>query len=611
MFLPISTFINASIVFSAFLLLASAFALLARYLWRWKTKRISFLVWLCANGFALCVAYLLTRTLWPPIVGVIFNLLLSLLLFRTVPSISLFGSFLFASLITPTIYGIIWFFQLALAASAHLQGGWFILALLLLAALFAATITFINTFVASALSVLRYSVLYFPFMGRKVAQKWAERAQEHQPFVSVHVPCYAEPPEMVIKTLDSLANLNYPNYEVILIDNNTKQPKLWKPLEEHCKKLGEKFRFYHVDSLPGAKAGALNMALKLTSPKATIIAVLDSDFIAEPNFLSDNVPFFKNPRLGFVQTCHDYHSWQHSTYQRACYFECGIHFRCEMPALSEWDAAYTVGTMNLFRREALEKAGGWAEWCLTEDSEVAVRVHALGYEGYYLPTTHGRGVIPETFENYKIQRFRWTGGPVQQFKKHWRLYLQKSPMTAVQKATELAHSLSLLFMYSTYFMVSLPLLALFLWLTVAKGHLFLIPYSILLLIPVGIVRSLIANWVAIRIQGGNLKDYFFSSIAGRSLTFTRYKAVFSALFFKKLKWKRTDKFHYGSNWKRAFYSARFEVLVGSIYAIIAGVVTPFVHFWPPDILFLIWLGLISRLLISSVRPLWLVSPRGN
>src|SRR5262249_6292611 len=153
-------------------------------------------------------------------------------------------------------------------------------------------------------------------------------------------------------------------------------------------------------------------------------------------------------------------------------------------------------------------AGGWAEWCLTEDSEVAVRLHALGYEGYYLPDTYGWGVIPETFENYKIQRFRWAGGPVQQFKKHWRLYLKKSPMTLVQKATELIHSLSVLFMYSSYFLLSIPLMVLFLWLTIAKGSLFLIPYSILLLIVANMMRGFIFNWVAIHLENGTLKDCF-------------------------------------------------------------------------------------------------------
>ena len=79
--------------------------------------------------------------------------------------------------------------------------------------------------------------------------------------------------------------------------------------------------------------------------------------------------------------------------------------------------------MCLLRTAALRRAGGWAEWCLTEDSEVSVRIRAAGYRGIYLGETFGRGLIPETFDDYRKQRFRWTAGPVQQLRRHWRLFL--------------------------------------------------------------------------------------------------------------------------------------------------------------------------------------------
>ncbi|WP_207436441.1 glycosyltransferase, partial [Sabulibacter ruber] len=61
---------------------------------------------------------------------------------------------------------------------------------------------------------------------------------EDAPMVSIHVPCYNEPPHMVIQTLDALARLDYPNFEVLLIDNNTKDPAVWKPVEAYCAQLG-------------------------------------------------------------------------------------------------------------------------------------------------------------------------------------------------------------------------------------------------------------------------------------------------------------------------------------------------------------------------------------
>src|SRR5439155_23188740 len=106
----------------------------------------------------------------------------------------------------------------------------------------------------------------------------------------------------------------------------------------------------------------------------------------------------------------------------------------------------TVGTMSVLRTRALVEAGGWAAWCLTEDSELAIRLHALGWSGVYFTDAFGRGLIPETFAGYKQQRFRWTYGPVQELKHHLRLFLprrwaQPSRMTPAQKLHHLNHGL--------------------------------------------------------------------------------------------------------------------------------------------------------------------------
>ncbi|MGH8121583.1 MAG: glycosyltransferase, partial [Rudaea sp.] len=95
-------------------------------------------------------------------------------------------------------------------------------------------------------------------------------AGEAQPFVSIHLATCNEPPEMVILTLDSLAALDYENYEVLVIDNNTKNEDVWKPVEEHCAKLGARFRFFHLNPWPGFKAGALNFGLKETAARAEV-----------------------------------------------------------------------------------------------------------------------------------------------------------------------------------------------------------------------------------------------------------------------------------------------------------------------------------------------------
>ena len=246
--------------------------------------------------------------------------------------------------------------------------------------------------------------------------------------VSLHLPCYAEPPEVVKETMNRLAELDYDDFEVLVCDNNTKDEALWRPLEEHCavlnRRLGrEIFRFFHVAPLPGAKAGALNFCLTQMDQNAEIVGIIDADYQSRPDFLSRLVPFFEDPEIGYLQTPHDYRDYAHSDYLTACYWEYMPCNKVDWPGISEYGGAFTIGTMCLLRAEALRKAGGWAEWCLTEDSEVSVRLRAVGYRGLYFVETFGRGLIPETFDDYKKQRFRWTAGPVQQLRRYWKLFL--------------------------------------------------------------------------------------------------------------------------------------------------------------------------------------------
>ena len=93
--------------------------------------------------------------------------------------------------------------------------------------------------------------------------------------VCIHVPCYNEPPAMVIETLDALARLDYDNFEVIVLDNNTPDPETWKPVEAHCAALGPRFRFYHFDGVQGFKAGAKQATGDSAIPGA--VAACDDD----------------------------------------------------------------------------------------------------------------------------------------------------------------------------------------------------------------------------------------------------------------------------------------------------------------------------------------------
>ena len=115
------------------------------------------------------------------------------------------------------------------------------------------------------------------------------------PKVSIHIPAYHEPPEMLKQTLDAVARLDYPNFECIVVINNTPDPALWRPIEEHCRALGERFKFVAPTTSQGFKAGALRLALAHTAADAEIIGVLDADYVVHPDWLKDLVPLFADP----------------------------------------------------------------------------------------------------------------------------------------------------------------------------------------------------------------------------------------------------------------------------------------------------------------------------
>jgi len=242
------------------------------------------------------------------------------------------------------------------------------------------------------------------------------------PKVSLHVPTHNEPPELVMKTLDALAKLDYSDYEVLVIDNNTADERTWRPVKDYCERLGPKFRFFHLMPWEGYKAGALNFALSRTAPEAEIIGVIDADYVVQSNYLSELVGFFANPKIAFVQTPQDYRDRAvRGRYGRALYLAYQYFFEVSMVSRNEHNAIIYAGTMGLIRRSALEEAGGWGEWCITEDAEVSLRLLDAGYKSVYVNKSYGYGLMPMDYADLKKQRFRWAFGGMQILRRYFGL----------------------------------------------------------------------------------------------------------------------------------------------------------------------------------------------
>lgn len=232
----------------------------------------------------------------------------------------------------------------------------------------------------------------------------------HEPKISVHLAICNEPPEMVIRTIQGVLEQRYGNFELIVVDNNTVDRKLWSPVAEFCNNL-EKVRFFHLERWPFYKSGALNFARKVTDVRAEFIFVLDADYIltidalhlAASNIVTDQIALVQFPQA----------------------------YRCEsprhIPILGEFDyffdffcskanscyGALATGTLSLIRIEALDNVGGWPVNSITEDAELGARLQGEGYDIKYVDRVIGKGIAPIHQANFIKQRKRWIFGNIQ------------------------------------------------------------------------------------------------------------------------------------------------------------------------------------------------------
>jgi exo-beta-1,3-glucanase (GH17 family)/cellulose synthase/poly-beta-1,6-N-acetylglucosamine synthase-like glycosyltransferase len=398
------------------------------------------------------------------------------------------------------------------------------------------------------------------------------------PFVSIHVPAYNEPPELLIETLDALAALDYPGYEVLVIDNNTKDPAVWQPVEAHCRHLNEaaggRFRFFHVDPLAGFKAGALNFALRETDPRAEVIAVIDADYVVQPLWLRHLVPAFQDPEVAIVQAPQDYRDADQNAFKAMCMAEYRGFFHIGMVTRNERNAIIQHGTMTMIRRPTLDAVGGWAEWCITEDAELGLRVFERGHKALYIPCTYGRGLMPDTFADFKKQRYRWAYGAVRVLKHHRRelLGIRKTTLSAGQRyhfvagwLPWFADGFNLLFNFAalawSVAMVMFPLQVTPPYMTVALVPLVLFAFKM--------SKSFLLYR---RRVTATFRQSIAAGVAGLALSHTIARAMFGGFVSGNLGFFRTPKLAQAPAFVRALADAREEGLFVIAFWLAAGLI---------------------------------------
>jgi exo-beta-1,3-glucanase (GH17 family)/cellulose synthase/poly-beta-1,6-N-acetylglucosamine synthase-like glycosyltransferase len=375
-------------------------------------------------------------------------------------------------------------------------------------------------------------------------ERRAVRAEipQNAPLVSVHVPCYNEPPAMVMATLDALARLDYENFEVIVLDNNTPDAETWKPLEAHCAALGPKFRFFHFDNVKGFKAGALNIAIEVTNPATKYIAVIDSDYKVDPNWLRLTLPLFADEHISLVQGPQDYSDADTSLFKAMCYEEYRGFFQIGMVERNEHDAIIQHGTMTIVRKDMLEEVGGWATWCITEDTELGLRLFEAGYGAAYIPQSMGKGLIPDTLKAFQSQRYRWVYGAMQIMKHHAApIFLGGTKLSWAQRyqflsgwlpwfSDGLGMVVTFIALIWTFAMWFAPR-----WVDVPMP---LLSAAALALFAAKMLKTLLLYPSKV---GSGVRGAVMASVAGLSLTHTVGKAVWAGVFTSGTPFLRTPK----------------------------------------------------------------------
>ena len=366
-------------------------------------------------------------------------------------------------------------------------------------------------------------------------------ADSAHPKVSIHIPAYFEPPDMLKQTLDAVSRLDYPNFECVVIINNTPDPAFWQPIQDHCRALGERFKFVNAEKVEGFKAGALRIAMERTAADAEIIGVIDADYVVEPDWLKDLVPVFADARVGLVQAPQDHRDGDISLMHYIMNGEYAGFFDIGMVQRNEENAIIVHGTMCLIRRAAMDMAGGWAGDTICEDTDLGLAIQEQGWLTHYTNHRYGRGLLPDTYEAFKKQRHRWAYGGFQIVKKHWRRFLPgESRLTRDQKREFLLGWLNWLGAESLGVLVAILNL---IWVPIVAFAQIAIPDKILTLpIMAAFVVSLLHFLILYRLRVPvKWVQMLGAMVVAMSVQWTVSRAVANGLITEHLAFARTSK----------------------------------------------------------------------
>lgn len=233
----------------------------------------------------------------------------------------------------------------------------------------------------------------------------AEQTPLEDVTIDVFVPSYNEGIPILRGTLQACLAMDCPHRTYLLDDGNREE------MRQLCEELG--VHYIARDNNLHAKAGNLNNAFDQTDGE--FVAILDADHIPEPNFLSRMLGYFRDEKLGFVQSPHAFSNFD--TFQGRVNYEKGrfwdegqLFYKVIQPARNTTNSVIFAGSAALFRREALKEVGYIATETITEDMHTGIRMSAKGWKSMYVNERLIAGQGATDVTTFHGQRLRWAEG---------------------------------------------------------------------------------------------------------------------------------------------------------------------------------------------------------
>jgi len=271
--------------------------------------------------------------------------------------------------------------------------------------------------ILAAYGIHRYTLVYHYFKNRNRSAGPPPEISVW-PRVTVQLPIYNER-YVVERLVDAVAQFDYPRelLEIQVLDDSTDETQqVARDCVERWQGLGLPISYIHRDNREGFKAGALQEGLQQASGE--FIAIFDADFIPPADFLRRTVPYFADAKLAMAQARWSYINRHYSPLTEVEAILLDGHFVVEHSARFRSGLFFNFnGTAGIWRRAAIEDAGGWQHDTLTEDTDLSYRAQLRGWHFIYLPEIECPSELPVEMNAFKSQQARWAKGLMQTAKK--------------------------------------------------------------------------------------------------------------------------------------------------------------------------------------------------